>query len=243
MYILKSGNRETPSAAAFRAMLNDPKATRVQPRLAGSIIPLHQVHADSVPSENQTNQRDSFLRPKRFLPIKPKPCHFRSARQAVDQTRRGLATRAGKTISTDQTRATSFPDAAATATVWTTNRTQTPTEQVGSAKPPLPIEPGDSPMAARPRSRADRLRKPNEPTRPVRRQSGFYRSNPRFRPIDSNPYVHRHVFHSRQMRLRNDYLDAFPLDPTRSTVPANNPSDHTAPTILLTEPDPVVLLP
>ena len=41
----------------------------------------------------------------------------------------------------------------------------------------------------------------------------------------------------------NDYLDAFPLDPTRSTVPANNPSDHTAPTILLTEPDPVVLLP
>ena len=40
-----------------------------------------------------------------------------------------------------------------------------------------------------------------------------------------------------------DNLDAFPLDPTRSTIPANNPSDTTAPTITLDEPTSATLLP
>jgi hypothetical protein len=40
-----------------------------------------------------------------------------------------------------------------------------------------------------------------------------------------------------------DGQDAFPLDPTRSTVPSSDPGDHTAPTILLDEPLDAILLP
>jgi hypothetical protein len=41
----------------------------------------------------------------------------------------------------------------------------------------------------------------------------------------------------------SDMLDAFPLDPTRSSVPSADPSDHTAPTIYLDEPLNAVLVP
>jgi len=40
-----------------------------------------------------------------------------------------------------------------------------------------------------------------------------------------------------------DNADAFPLDPTRSAVPAFDPTDHTAPTITLEEPSNATLLP
>jgi hypothetical protein len=41
----------------------------------------------------------------------------------------------------------------------------------------------------------------------------------------------------------NDGTDAFPFDPTRSTAPSNNPSDHTAPAVTLEEPLNATLLP
>ncbi len=41
----------------------------------------------------------------------------------------------------------------------------------------------------------------------------------------------------------NDLLDAFPLDPTRSSAPAADPNDHTPPVITLTEPTNAILLP
>jgi len=40
-----------------------------------------------------------------------------------------------------------------------------------------------------------------------------------------------------------DGQDPFPLDPTRWTLPAADPSDHIAPTITLTEPHNATLLP
>lgn len=41
----------------------------------------------------------------------------------------------------------------------------------------------------------------------------------------------------------NDKLDAFPLDPTRSSIPSPNPSDHTPPNIIISEPTDATLLP
>jgi hypothetical protein len=41
----------------------------------------------------------------------------------------------------------------------------------------------------------------------------------------------------------NDGTDAFPFDPTRSTAPSNNPSDHTAPAVTLEEPLNAIALP
>jgi probable HAF family extracellular repeat protein len=40
-----------------------------------------------------------------------------------------------------------------------------------------------------------------------------------------------------------DSLDAFPLDSTRSSIPSSDPNDHTAPTLVLDEPEQAVLLP
>jgi hypothetical protein len=40
-----------------------------------------------------------------------------------------------------------------------------------------------------------------------------------------------------------DGQDAFPLDPTRWQAPVGDPNDHTAPTIILTEPANAILLP
>jgi hypothetical protein len=41
----------------------------------------------------------------------------------------------------------------------------------------------------------------------------------------------------------SDLLDAFPLDSTRSSIPASDPGDHTPPNIFLSEPTDATLLP